>query len=537
MDKRPTVVLGFLGTTLDRGARGADRWNRWRPTVALCQQPDLVVNRLELFHGAAWAGLAEQVRADIAAVSPETDVRLHTLEVADPWDFEAVYGSLHDFARAYPFDPDAADYLVHIATGTHVAQICLFLLVESRVVPARILQTGPGEGPEGRYGIIDLTLARYDHLARRFEAERQAATSFLKGGIETRSPTFNALIDRIELVALRSNAPMLLTGPTGAGKSRLARRIWELKASRRLVNGAFVEVNCATLRGDGAMAALFGHRRGAFTGAVADRAGLLREAHGGLLFLDEIGELGLDEQAMLLQALEEKRFLPVGADREVESDFHLLAGTNRDLGRAVAEGRFREDLLARLDLWTFVLPGLAARPEDIPPNVDHELERISRATGRRVTFNREARARFLDFAASAPWPRNFRDLGGAVVRMATLAPSGRIDTATVDDEVARLEATWAALGARPSEAGAPPPDAAVRALVGDLPLDRFDAVQLADVLAVCRASRSLSEAGRALFAASRASRSSVNDADRLRKYLARFRLNWDRVRAPDSPLG
>ena len=153
-----------------------------------------------------------------------------------------------------------------------------------------------------------------------------------------------------------------------------------------------------------------------------------------------------------------------------------------------------------------------------------------------MTFNREARARFLDFAASAPWPRNFRDLGGAVVRMATLAPSGRIDTATVDDEVARLEATWAALGARPSEPGAPPPDAAVRALVGDLPLDRFDAVQLADVLAVCRASRSLSEAGRALFAASRASRSSVNDADRLRKYLARFGLNWDGVRAPDSPL-
>ncbi|MFN7145096.1 MAG: RNA repair transcriptional activator RtcR family protein, partial [Myxococcota bacterium] len=293
MDKRPTVVLGFLGTTLDRGPRGAARWDRWRPTVGLCQQPDLVVHRLELLHDPPWQGLARAVGEDVATVSPETEVRLHALALADAWDFETVYAALYDFARAYPFDPDANDYLVHITTGTHVAQICLFLLVESRVIPARLLQTGPGPTAAGRYGVIDLTLQRYDRLARRFEAERQAATSFLKGGIDTRSPAFNALIDRIEIVALRSTAPVLLTGQTGAGKSRLARRIWELKRARRLVRGPFVEVNCATLRGDGAMSALFGHRRGSFTGATADRAGLLREADGGVLFLDEIGELGL----------------------------------------------------------------------------------------------------------------------------------------------------------------------------------------------------------------------------------------------------
>ncbi len=534
MDKRPTIVLGLLGTTLDRGPRGADRWSRWRPTVGLCQQPDLVVRRLELLHGEAWAGLARQVRDDIATASPETDVRLHHVEMVDPWDFEAVYGALYDFARAYPFDPDAADYLVHITTGTHVAQICLFLLVESRVLPARIVQTGPGGSPAGRFGVIDLSLARYDRLARRFEEERQAATSFLKGGIDTRNAAFNALVDRIELVATRSAAPIMLTGPTGAGKSRLARRIWELKRARRLVKGAFVEVNCATLRGDGAMSALFGHRRGAFTGAVADRPGLLREADGGLLFLDEIGELGLDEQAMLLRALEDKRFLPVGADREVESDFQLLAGTNRDLAREVSAGRFREDLLARLDLWTFALPGLAARPEDIPPNVDHELEQLARASGRRVTFNREARERFLAFARTAPWPRNFRDLGGAVVRMGTLAPAGRIDLETVEEEIGRLGATWAGArdgrpGGRAGESRAE--DDPVAALLGDVALDRFDHVQLAEVLRVCRASASLSEAGRALFAVSRAQRTSVNDADRLRKYLARFELDWERVRA------
>ena len=127
------------------------------------------------------------------------------------------------------------------------------------------------------------------------------------------------------------------------------------------------------------MSALFGHVKGAFTGAMRDRPGLLRGANGGLLFLDEMAELGLDEQAMLLRALEEKRFLPLGGDREIASDFQLIAGTNRDLAEAVRTGRFREDLLARIDLWTFRLPGLAERREDIAPNLDYELEQFGAA--------------------------------------------------------------------------------------------------------------------------------------------------------------
>src|SRR5690606_41346061 len=110
---------------------------------------------------------------------------------------------------------------------------------------------------------------------------------------------------------------------------------------------------------DGAAESLFGHVKGDLTGAVQSRPGLLRTAHGGVLFLDEIGELGLDEQAMLLRAVEDRTFHPLGSDRPAESDFQLFAGTNRDLQLAVEEGRFREDLLARIDLWTFRLPALA----------------------------------------------------------------------------------------------------------------------------------------------------------------------------------
>ncbi len=521
---RPLTVIGFLGSTLDASKFGPSRWNKWRPSVGLTMHPDLRVDRFVLLHGSAHRRLADYVTEDIASVSPETKVDPRLLDFADPWDFEEVYGKLLDFARAEPFDPEVEDYLIHITTGTHVAQICLFLLSEARYLPGRLLQTQPARGSvsaAGTWTAIDLDLSRYDSIATRFAVAASDSKSFLKSGIETRNPAFNRMIDEIERVAARSRAPMLLTGPTGAGKSQLARRIYELKRAQHQVGGAFVEVNCATLRGDSAMSALFGHKKGAFTGAAADRPGLLRAADKGMLFLDEIGELGLDEQAMILRAIEDKTFLPVGADREASSDFQLIAGTNRKLGAAVAEGRFREDLYSRLNLWTFALPGLAERREDIAPNLDYELDRFAEREGERASFNKEARALYLEFAASpeARWPGNFRDLAASVTRMATLSPRGRIDVECVREEIMRLKRLWSGTVE----------DDAVSALLDDeaaAAIDPFDRVQLAETIRVCRASRSLSEAGRTLFAASRLRRSSANDADRLRKYLARFGLDW-----------
>jgi transcriptional regulatory protein RtcR len=531
MDKeRKKTVIGFVGTTLDAGKQDA-RWNRWRPTVAMCQSSDLCIDRLELFVQPKWSWLAEIVRGDVEQVSPRTKVNLHELDFADPWDFEQVYGALHDWCAGYAFDPEREDYLVHMTTGSHVAQICLFLLTESRHLPAKLLQTAPPKGRDGEerpaYSIIDLDLSRYDRLARRFQKEQKQGLSFLKSGIETRNRAFNDLIEQIERVAIRSSAPLLLTGPTGSGKSQLARRIFELRTARNLIKGPFVEVNCATLRGDGAMSALFGHVKGSFTGAVNDRAGLLRSADGGVLFLDEIGELGIDEQAMLLRALEEKRFRPVGSEKEVRSDFQLIAGTNRDLAVWVTEGRFREDLLARINLWTFSLPALRDRREDIEPNIDYELDQYGQKFGSRVTFNRESREAFLKFATStaAAWSGNFRDLNAAITRMATLAEGGRIAEAEVKVEVERLRTAWSA--GRPQMANAlsevlSPSDLAE--------IDQFDRVQLEAVIEVCRASRTLAEAGRELFDVSRTKKSMSNDSDRLRKYLARFGLDFERVR-------
>lgn len=525
MSRRPTVALGLVGLVLDKRGK---RWERWRPSVALCQHEDLLIDRFELFHEIASLGVAERVVQDIGLVSPETEVRLHPLAINDPWDFEEVFGALHGFAREYPFSEDE-DYLVHITTGTHVQQICCFLLTETRHFPARLVQTAPprkhSNAMEGSWSIIDLDLSRYDAIAMRFREERDEAQSLLKSGIETRNAAFNRQIEEIERVAIASRDPILLSGPTGAGKSLLARRIHELKSKRRRLEGEFVEINCATLRGDGAMSALFGHEKGAFTGAVSARPGLLRTADGGLLFLDEIGELGLDEQAMLLRALEEKRFLPVGADREVASDFELIAGSNRNLFDCVRTGTFREDLLARIDTWTFELPSLRDRIEDFEPNLDYELEEFARRNGRRVSFNKDARRDYLRFATSrrALWSANFRDLDASVTRLATLADGGRIRPDDVEREIGRLEASWHGSRRDPND------EDLLRSYVGDKALDaidEFDRPQLAHVLRVCRDAKSLSDAGRRLFQASRKKKASSNDADRLRKYLRRFGLEF-----------
>ncbi len=519
------VVIGLLGTTLDAGKSPA-RWNRWRPTISLFQQEDMLIGRLELLYDRRHTNLAKHLVDDIALVSPETEVSLVQHNIADPWDFEEVYGALQDFALGYEFDPAAEDYLIHITTGSHVAQICLYLLTESRYLPGRLLQTSPptkkDPGP-GSTSIIDLDLSKYDNLAQRFETERDNATSYLKGGVETRNKAFNAMIERIEQVAIRSDAPVLLLGPTGAGKSHLAQRIYDLKKARHIVEGKFVSINCATIKGEQAMSVLFGHRRG-FAGAATERRGLLREADKGVLFLDEIDELGMDEQAVMLDAIEHGRFYVQGSDREAQSNFQLIAGANTDLSAAVREGRFRADLFARLNLWMFQLPGLAERREDIEPNLEAELNKLMNRGESKIAFAADARRKYVKFAIdpSSPWSGNFRDLSASATRMATLSPRGRITAGIVDEEIARLKSQWSA-GEQNDDFRL------VVEVLGEAhasDLDRFDLVQLAEVIRTCRSVASLAAAGKELFAKSRRRRKSVNDSDRVKKYLAKFGLSW-----------
>ena len=442
-----TTAISILGTQKDaHGGAGPSRWDTWRPNIGLVQQDELPIDELHLILNKEHMPLAERIKADIASVSPETKVVFDIIQLKDPWDFEEVYGKFYDYAKSPCFHKESAQYYIHISTGSHVEQICLFLLVESHHLSAKIVQTSPKEGhvrhskdSKGTCNIIDLDLSKYDKLAKRFEIERQNDLSFLKQGIDTKNAAFNKLIETIERVAVRSSAPILLTGPTGAGKSQLAEQIYLLKKQSKKVKGAFVAVNCATLGGDLAKSALFGHKKGAYSGAGADHDGFLKEADGGIVFLDEIGELPLEAQAMLLKAIEEKCFRPLGAAKDEHSDFQLICGTNRDLAVDVADKRFRADLLSRINLWSFSLPGLAERREDIEPNLAYELARFSEKSGKHISFSKEARNRFMDFALSPSnsWPGNFRDLNAMIVRMATLSDGDRITEDVVADEIAR----------------------------------------------------------------------------------------------------
>ena len=546
-----TTVISVLGTQKDaHGGTGPSRWDTWRPTIGLVQQEELPIDELHLIFNTEHRNLAERIKRDINSVSPETEVIFDIVQLKDPWDFEEVYEKFYDFAKRPCFHEEKTQYFIHMSTGSHVEQICLFLLAESRHLPAKLVQTTPKEGhvrhsndPKGTINIIDLDLSRYDKLAKRFETERQDDLTFLKQGIDTKNAAFNKLIETIERVAIRSADPILLTGPTGAGKSQLANQIFKLKKLNGQVKGAFVDVNCATLGGELAKAALFGYRKGAFTGADANHDGYLKEAEGGIVFLDEIGELPLEAQALLLKAIEEKTFRPLGAKTDEHSDFQLICGTNRDLMNDVREHKFRLDLLTRINLWSFRLPGLADRREDIEPNLDYELIRFSEKTGKHISFNKEAREHFLSFALdrSNPWSGNFRDLNAMVVRMATLADGGRITLADVDEEIGRAASSTPGNSSSPSFS---PSNlrtfehsnlSSLSALLGPDYADRyddFDLVQLAHVIDVCRASDSAADAARKLYAVSFKTKTSSNSSDRLSKYLARFGLKFKSIIRP-----
>ncbi|WP_323042878.1 RNA repair transcriptional activator RtcR family protein [Gemmobacter sp.] len=517
------VVIGFLGVQLDMGRRRG-----WRPSIQLCDHADFPIDRLELIHDQRHYHLACNVAADIAALSPTTEVRLVRIDMTDPWDFQEVYGKLYDFAANYGFDEDRERYHVHLTTGTHVAQICWFLLTESRHVPARLVQTGPpheGGPAQGKLDVIDLDLARYNALQRRFEAAARDHSSLLLGGVKTRCAAMQALVERLELVATGSDAPILLLGEPGAGKSALAARLHELKLVRRRVKGRLVHINCATLRGGQALPALFGQRRAATGIAGTERPGFLREADGGVLFLDGIDELGHDEQAAILQVIETGRYCPVGSEAEVTARFHLIASASADPGALVREGRLRADLHARLSQWVFHLPPLRERREDIGAHLLALIDGSERQLGRRTGFNADALARYLRFAGdpATPWPGNLRDLQASAHRLAVLAERGRVTLPMVETEIAALAAQWTAAERDDDRA------LLASVLPASEPLDEFDRAQLAAVIRACRECPSLAAAGRRLFAVSREEKTSQNDSDRLRKYLARFGLDWTGV--------
>jgi two-component system response regulator GlrR len=250
--------------------------------------------------------------------------------------------------------------------------------------------------------------------------------------IVTRNSALRAILDEAAHVAA-TDAAVLIRGETGTGKELLAQAIHDASPRR---DAPFVPVNCGAIPENLLESELFGHVKGAFTGALRDHRGLFQEANHGTILLDEIGDMPLALQVKLLRVLQEREIRPVGASRSVPLDIRVLSATHRDLEAEIRAGRFREDLYYRLNVVSFELPPLAARREDIPLLAQHFLSALTEKYRKRIRgFAPEA----LDALARTPWPGNVRQLFNAVERCVALSATDVIPPVLVERAVARLQ--------------------------------------------------------------------------------------------------
>jgi transcriptional regulator with GAF, ATPase, and Fis domain len=258
-----------------------------------------------------------------------------------------------------------------------------------------------------------------ENVALREEIDRASMFEEIVGI----SPALQAVLSRIAKVA-PTDSTVFVTGETGTGKELIARAVH--KRSRRS-GRAFVSVNCAALAPSLVSSELFGHEKGAFTGATHRRLGRFELADGGTIFLDEVGELPLDTQVALLRVLQEREFERVGGTQSIKVDVRVIAATNRDLKAAVAKGAFREDLFYRLNVFPIEVPPLRERRDDIPMLVEYFVQRYAKRAGKNI---RSIDRKTMDLLQSYDWPGNIRELQNVIERSVILS-SG--DMLSVDD--------------------------------------------------------------------------------------------------------
>jgi NtrC-family two-component system response regulator AlgB len=316
---------------------------------------------------------------------------------------------------------DVLPELLRLAPGLHVVIVTAYATIETAVEAMRrgAFDYVPKPfTPDGLRVALDRSAKVRRLTARVDDLEDQVRSVVPEADLETQEPAQRQALD-LAFKAAPSDAALLLRGESGTGKGVLARAIHARSARAA---GPFVTVHCPSLSGELLESELFGHVRGAFTGAVRDTVGKVAAAEGGTLFLDEVGELPPALQPKLLRLLQEKRYERVGETRTRAGDVRVVAASNRDLAADAAAGRFREDLLYRLNVIEVVLPPLRERPHDVLPLADHLLAFFARSSGKALTgFTDETRAALQRY----PWPGNVRELRNAVERGVILA-AGRL---------------------------------------------------------------------------------------------------------------
>jgi NtrC-family two-component system response regulator AlgB len=377
------------------------------------------------------AGLRRTIRLALETMGHRVSEARDGAQALDLLNYQLFDLALLDLRLGGERGTDLLPELLRRAPGLNVVIITAYATVETAVEAMRrgAFDYLPKPFTPEQLRLVLERAARARRLHSQVEAlEAQVRAVIPEADLQTQEPAMRQALD-LALKAAPSDATILLRGESGTGKGVLARTV---HAHSRRADAPFVTVHCPSLSAELLESELFGHVRGAFTGAIRDTTGKVVVAEGGTLFLDEVGELPPPLQPKLLRLLQERQYERVGETQTRTSDVRIVAATNRNLEADTAAGRFREDLLYRLNVIDLVVPPLRQRRNDVLPLAEHLLDFFSRPSGRHLTgFTEEARAAFLRY----PWPGNVRELRNAIERAVILAAGPQVGLADLPVQI------------------------------------------------------------------------------------------------------
>jgi len=437
------ILLSFVG---NRDPYGQDQ--ELGPVLSLLGAREF--SQVVLFcNGSAYVERARMVEEAARAEGAGPRFNFVSIDLESPIDYQEIFTELR---RAVDQLTSRMDHVPHkfsilLDPGTPQMQTAWFLLVTSGHLEADLLQGVPPRFAGGAYKVrtVDLEGGAFSgleiretgaaHTPIRWSREEAASAAVAPAGgpsdqptgqwitgshpeVVGANPSFRSVLEKALQVS-QYDISIVIRGETGTGKEVLARLIHESSPRK---DKPFVAVNCAAVASNIAESELFGHKKGAFTGADKDRLGQFRAADGGTIFLDEVGDLAIETQAKLLRVLEDGTLTPVGSDDVVKTSVRVIAATNRDLTASVAEGSFRRDLYERLAQITLEIPPLRERTDDIPLFLKHFVDRWNARYGEEKGLSAES----VDILTRYPWPGNVRQLRNAVESMCATGRSPAI---------------------------------------------------------------------------------------------------------------
>lgn len=389
-------------------------------------------DRVILFSTPGTEKNTQATREALRSLHPELTVEVRDLPLADPTDYVAILRGLRAHLRDICENTPQAQYFIAVASGTPQMHACWVLLAASGEIPAHILHVRPPRFVSKDHPLVsevDLTSPDFPLVRANVgaveapdSAPPDVETAIQQLGIVGDHPAIRKALE-IGATLAPSTVPILILSETGTGKELFARFVHQL--SGRSIE-RFVPLNCAAIPKDLVESLLFGHKRGAFTGATSDQTGKFDQANGGTLFLDELAELPLPMQAKLLRVLQDGLVEPIGDKKPHKVDVRIIAATNQNVSKAIQQGRFREDLYYRLNTGEVRLPPLRERRSDIPKIALHILDRVNATLKKPRRLSPGALARLQNHS----WPGNVRDLENVIERSVRLV---RQDVLDADD--------------------------------------------------------------------------------------------------------